>query len=305
MAEADLSEDEILDAAVIGAGPAGLTAAIYLARFHRQFVVFDGGEPRAGWIPRTYNHPGYPDGVTGPELLDRIRRQAERFGATIVSERVIKLERHAGLFELSTQRRRVRARNVLLATGVKDRSPLNGDVAPAVKAGLVRICPICDGYEAAAGRIAVLSDCALGAREALFLRHYSDALTLIHVGEPSALPEKERSALAELGVEVVEAHVDALNIDLAANCVTCATPAKGPFHTVYLAFGVDPTRELAAGLGAIDDASGRLLVDDHQQTSIPGLYAAGDVVRGLNQISTAEGEAAIAATAIHNRLRSF
>jgi thioredoxin reductase (NADPH) len=79
------------DALVVGGGPAGLTAAIYLARYHRRVVVVDDGNSRAKWIPLSHNHAGFPDGITGDELLRRMREQAERYGATILTDRINKV----------------------------------------------------------------------------------------------------------------------------------------------------------------------------------------------------------------------
>ena len=197
---------------------------------------------------------------------------------------------------------------MLLATGVVDRAPALPGVEAAVRDGLLRICPICDGYEVQGQAVAVIGDDARGAREALFLPTYTADLTLIHVGPPRALARRERDSLARAGVAVIETAVESVVLDnrrIAALVFAGDAQAGGPrrFDAVYSALGVEPRTQLAAQAGARLGDDGRLVVDDHQQTTVPGLYAAGDMVRGLNQISTAEGEAAIAATAIHNRLR--
>src|ERR671938_1840853 len=80
-----------LDCLVVGGGPGGLSAAIYLARFRRRFLLLDAGESRCDWIPRSHNHPGFPDGIPGPELLERMRAQARRYGAPIERDRVTAL----------------------------------------------------------------------------------------------------------------------------------------------------------------------------------------------------------------------
>jgi thioredoxin reductase (NADPH) len=294
----------MLDAAVIGAGPAGLAAAIYLGRFKRNFLVFDGGDSRASWIPTSHNHPGFPEGVHGEELLDRMRRQAERYGARIKPAVVQSLECTDEGFVIQTSEERWTAKTVLLATGVRDNEPPLPDVDGAVRQGLLRICPICDGYEAAGRRIGIISDSALGVREAQFLKIYSDDITLMHIGPPDALPEDARRQLRDDGVELIEAPVERMVLDPdSERAFYFGAGAVQRFEAVYSALGVTPRAQLAVQAGAALDESGRLVVDDHQMTSVPGLYAAGDVVRGLNQISTAQGEAAQAATAMHNRLR--
>ncbi len=293
-----------VDAIVIGAGPAGLTAAIYLARFRRQVLVLHDGDSRAAWIPRSHNHPGFPGGIVGTDLLQRIRRQAEDFGARIEQAQVTGLTVEDDGFQVATPDRTLVARAVILATGVVDRLPELPGVEAAVRRSLVRICPICDGFEVTGQAVAVIGDSALGAHEAQFLQTYSDDVTLIHTGATGDLPEDERTKLAKVGVRLVEEPIDAVTLDHDRLTALAFTDhGRLAFNAVYTALGVDPRTELAVQAGARLGDDRRLIVDDHQQTTVPGLYAAGDLVRGLNQISTAQGEAAIAATALHNRLR--
>ncbi|MGA0606489.1 NAD(P)/FAD-dependent oxidoreductase [Phenylobacterium sp. VNQ135] len=301
-----MGDNEILDCVVIGAGPAGLTAAIYLARFKRRFVVIESGGSRAAWIPRSRNHPGFPDGVNGKVLLSRMRRQAETYGAEIRAGRVETLTPLKSGFRIETEGETLRAKTVILATGVIDNAPDIPGLERGVEKGLVRICPICDGYE--------VQDCSVGvigredhcAREAIFIRTWSDDVTFIHVGaEP--LPKSLTTDLTKAGVGIVESAVQAVEIKRRKiTAFDFGEDKKRSFDVVYSALGVTPRAQLAVQAGAMLDDSGRLVVGDHQETSVPGLYAAGDVVRGLNQISTAEGEGAVAATDVHNRLtRNF
>jgi thioredoxin reductase (NADPH) len=134
----------MLDCIVVGAGPAGLTAAIYLGRFRRRFRLVESGASRAARIPLSRNHPGFPDGVRGRDLLARMRRQAELYGAEIVSGHVQDIEPVEGGFRLVAGEE-LRARTVLLATGVADVEPAIPGVEAAVASGLVRICPVSDG----------------------------------------------------------------------------------------------------------------------------------------------------------------
>jgi thioredoxin reductase (NADPH) len=295
---------DVLDALVIGGGPAGLTAAIYLARFRRRALVVEAGDSRCDWIPRSHNHPGFPDGVRGRTLTGRMRRQAERYGAQIVPARVTRLSRARGGFRADTSAGEVLARKVILATGVVDNAPPIPGLEDGVARGLVRICPICDGYEVIGQRVGVIGRDDHCAREATFLTTYSDQVAFIHVGE-APLPAATRRRLARAGVEVIESAVRAVRIE--KRRITAFDFAAGeprPFDVVYSALGVTPRTELAEQLGARLDTGGRLVVGAHQETSVAGLYAAGDVVRGLNQISTAEAEGAIAATDVHNSLRN-
>ena len=289
-----------VDALVIGAGPAGLTAATYLARFRRSVLVADGGKPRACWIPVSHNMPGFPEGITGDAMLKRMTTQAEEYGAVVEAGRVETLERNGEALVARLNGRAVRARAVILATGVVDRRPPLPGVDDAIERSLVRICPICDGYEATDKAVAVIGDDAMGLREAAFLRTYSDRVTLIHVGEgPSPLPDEA----ARLGVEVLVGPVEAMRLEGERATCLVSGGVKRVFDHVYSALGTTPAVDLAVRLGARRADDGRLAVDDHQATSVPGLWAVGDVVRGLNQIAVATAEAAVAATAAHNELR--
>ena len=289
------------DVLIIGAGPAGLTAATYLARFRREALVADGGAPRACWIPVSHNMPGFPQGITGDAILRRMTEQAQEYGAVIEAGRVETLHIDGDGFVARLNGRNVRARAVLLASGVVDHHPDLPGVERAIERSLVRICPICDGYEAIDKAVAVIGEDDKGVREAAFLRTYSDRVTLIHTGPADAL--KACGDLERLGIELICAPID--NVRLEQDRVT-ALSWGGAFRTfdlVYSALGTSPNAGLADALGARLGEDGRLTTDPHQQTSVPGLYAAGDVVRGLNQIAVATAEAAVAATDIHNRLR--
>ena len=295
---------EHLDAIVVGAGPAGLTAALYLGRFRRRVLVIDGGDSRAAWIPITHNHPGFPDGLPGVKLLELQKDHALRYGALIQPGAVKALSVLDDGFELALDGQILRAPTVLLACGVEDNAPDLPQVDESVRRTLLRICPICDGFEVTGQRVGVIGHGALGAREALFLRTYADRLTLIHIAASEALPAEERALLAQAGVTVIEAPIEDVELQPDRPRALCFSGAgRVEFDALYSALGVTPRTGLALAAGARHDDQGRLVVDDHQQTSIRGLYAAGDMVRGLNQITTAQGEAAIAATAMHNRLK--
>lgn len=293
-----VNDPEVL---IIGAGPAGLTAATYLGRFRRRTLVVDGGAPRACWIPLSHNMPGFPAGITGADILTRMREQAQEYGAVIAPGRVENLAHDGKGFVAEIEGRAIRARAVLLATGVVDHHPDLPGVEQAVQKALVRVCPICDGYEATDKAVAVIGHSDKGAREAAFMRTYSDRVTLIHIGPADAL--SRRDELDRLGVELILAPLEA--VELEQDRVTALTwgGQTRAFDLVYSALGTSPNAELAKGLGVRLSGDGRLEVDLHQATSVPGLYAAGDVVRGLNQIAVATAEAAVAATDIHNRLR--
>ena len=298
-------DDPILDCLIVGGGPAGLTAAIYLARFHLDILVVDGGKSRAAWIPCTRNHAGYPEGIAGTELLQRMRDQACKYGAKIETEFVTKLERAAdsGLFTATWGSGQAIARSVLLATGVSNRRPpmdeeLHDD---ALARGLVRYCPICDGYEVTDKKVGVIGSDSHGVAEAVFIRSYTADVTLIAPDTALKVGPEDRRRLKEAGIDCVDGPAQAVAIT--GDCIVVDT-AEGhyTFDSVYPALGSDTHTQLGEMVGAELANDGCFLCDTHQRTSVPGLYAAGDVVHGLDQISHAMGEGGVAATTIRNDL---
>ncbi|WP_431859056.1 NAD(P)/FAD-dependent oxidoreductase [Azospirillum sp.] len=301
---ADGDADTPLDSIIVGGGPAGLTAAIYLARYRRRFLVIDAGAPRAAWIPLSHNHAGFPDGVTGMDLLARMRAQAKRYGAGVERGCVASLRKSGEVFVARTEGGdEVVARTAVMATGVIDVEPVLPNLYQAVQRGLIRHCPICDGFEVIGQRIGVIGHGADAVGEALWMRTYTDDVTLLTLGESRGLSDEDRRRLAGHGIRameepVVEVHADAGRIA----ALTTTAGERLAFDTLYSALGAVPRTDPAKPVGARTGGSGRFEVDAHCRTDVEGLFAIGDVVEGLNQISVAMGHAAIAATTIHRML---
>lgn len=292
-----------LDCVIIGGGPAGLTAALSLARFRRRVVLIDAGEPRAALIPRTHNHPGFPGGIPGAELLDRMRRQLRDLSVPGESERASRVDRLAdGGFEVLAGLRHP-ARHVILATGSVDRLPTLPDPHAAILSGRLRLCPVCDAYELTDRPVAVIGADGHAASEALFLSHYTRQVRLMTLGARPDLTERDRRHLADAGIALDDAP--GWSWDMSGPGVTLRRPGVAPLHldAVYSGLGAQARTSLAEGLGAEMAPDGRIRVDDHQQTTVQGLFAAGDVTPGLNQIGTAMAQGQIAASRIHSLLR--
>lgn len=292
------------DCIIIGGGPAGLTAAIYLTRFHLSVRLFDCGTSRTALIPRTHNHAGFPDGIRGTELLHRMRRQAEQYGTRMEQRRVERLEQVEDGFRVHATGQEFRARTVLLATGVFNRHPpgMADDLHDeALACGALRYCPICDGFEVTDKRVGVIGTHDHGTAEAVFLRGFTRDITLI---APDSEHDLDDSCIAKLngaGIKRVDGPCGDYRLENGRLGVNTASGWLG-FDSVYPALGSHIRSELAVELGAEATEEGCLTVGDHLETSVPGLWAAGDVVKGLDQISHAMGQAGVAATAIRNRL---
>lgn len=293
------------DCIIIGAGPAGLTAAIYLARFHLKIRLFDCGSSRAALIPCTHNHAGYPDGISGKDLLALMLAQAEKYGAVRELAEVTGLRCAEHGFVVRVGERDYPARAVLLATGVVNNRPemAEGIHDEALAHGLIRYCPVCDGYEVTDKRVGVIGAGEHAAREALFLRGFTADLTLIAPEGPHALEEATIAELDAAEIARVDGPCGDFRVEDGRISVRAGTDdARLAFDSIYPALGSRIRSGLAIQAGARAAEDGCLEVDAHQRTSVPGLFAAGDVAKGLDQISHAMGEAGVAATTIRNML---
>jgi thioredoxin reductase (NADPH) len=287
------------DCVIVGGGPAGLTAAVYLCRFRRKILVIDAFESRARYIPTSHNCPGFPDGISGTDLLITLRKHARKFGAESQRGTVLTLRRHRDRFLLNTAQEEFESRTVLLATGIVDILPKVRGIHAAIHRGVVRLCPICDGFEASGQRIAVLGPPRTVIGHAKFLLLYSNRVTAV-LSEIGTLTRSDAARARALGIPVI-GHEHDIRFS-ADGCVITHSAGTAEFDCLYPTMGFKPKCRLAASLGAKVDAQDEIVVDRHMQTSISGLFGAGDAVSGLHQISVSTGQAAIAATAIHNQL---
>lgn len=295
-------QGDILDCLVIGGGAAGLTAAVYLGRYRRQAVLIDDGSSRIAKIPTTRNVLGFPDGIAGPELLERMRVHAQRYGTVLELGRVDRLERASDAFDAWAGSRHLRARKVLLATGARDVEPDVPGLGPALQGGAVRYCPVCDGYETQGKRVAVLGREVHGLRESLFVAGFDNEVTWLAIGSQHAVAASDLARLGELRIRIEDAQPRQIHCERDGVQVEMPDGRVLDFDVLYPALGLVHASALATALGARSRPDGQLVVTDHYETTVAGLYAAGDVTLALNQINVAAGQAAIAATAIHNSL---
>jgi thioredoxin reductase (NADPH) len=286
----------LIDCVIVGGGPAGLTAALYLARYRRSVRVFDFGESRARLIPVTRNLPGFPLGIGGEAWLANLRDQLRPYNVSPENAKVKSIRPFGSGFEIEYRpthvseeeaARSVRAKRVLLASGIRDGLPAVANACELTRRGLFRLCPICDGYETDGQRIAMLGPARCTLAHAVFMR---------------TLSADEVSLAAANGITLIE--LSTLEAPERANSGVQIFSTDGTAHifdSVYPVMGCHPETEVLE-LEVERDDEGMVITDKHQRTSVEHLYAAGDIVNTINQISVASGEAAIAATAIHKSL---
>lgn len=249
-------------------------------------------------IGESRNCPGFPEGISGADLLHRLRAQADKYGATLVQGQVSSIEPTVGGFGAETNTGRIVARKIFLATGIVDLVPAIPGLREAIAGGSVRLCPVCDGYEVIDHRIAVIGEEAKALREALFLKQYTQHVTMLARYLPDFSVSTRRVAMEE-NIAICDAFERFVPADSGYDALLEDGEVRH-FDVIYPAMGCQVRSELALAMGVKCCDDGYVVVDKHQRTSVEGVYAIGDLVKALNQIAVAFGQAAIAATDAHN-----
>lgn len=293
---------ELLDCIIIGGGPGGLAAGIYLQRYRRKIAIIDNHQSRAAIIPRTHNYPGFPGGISGLELLKRLKQQLQDFGGQVTRDTVQTVTKEQDIFTVKTLENTLLAKKIILATGASDIEPSLPNLRDSIRRGLIRHCPVCDGYEVIDQKIAVIGNDDKAIAEAIFLRTYSASITLLSLGQSNYSQAKVRQ-LKKLNIRIINDTLKSVVLeDHNQSTLITQDDQEYRFDTLYSALGSIVHSKLAINLGA-KSSEQCLLVNRNQETSVKGLYAVGDVVKGLNQICVATAGAAIAATEVHNKLK--
>lgn len=238
------------DVAIVGGGPAGLTAALYLARYHMSVLLADSGESRAALIPLTRNQPFWPEGISGVALLDRMWEHVSRYPDCHRSQ-VKGLPRVPAGFEIKLENVTALAKSVLLATGVINKRPFmpDEDHSTAVRSGLLRYCPICDGFEVTDRSVVVVGQGKRLFGEARFLRNYTCSLAIPSQTDDLDLTHAQREELRGLGVDILGGRVS--EYVLAGNAIYLRVGGDlRRFDTMYAALGTVIRSDLAVELGA-------------------------------------------------------
>lgn len=294
-----MNEPDRWDAIVVGGGPAGLSAAIWLARYHRSVLVLDRGNPRNEPTWAVHGFPGLPE-VPPLTLRRRLRDQAEAAGARIAQVRALECRGGREEFEvIRDDGPPLRARRVLLAFGRQDVIPEIDGIEEAYGTSVFH-CPDCDGPTVRDRNVAVLGGDVEAAALALFLTPWARRLTLL-ADEPPA--DRLRGRLDAAGIEVRLAGVQRIcSTDGLLDSVVLDDGAELPFDALFFHLGTYPSCGLASSLGCDCDAGGHVAVDRGQCTSVPGIYAAGDLTGQPYLAVAAAADGVRAALSIHRSL---
>ena len=291
------------DAIIVGGGPAGLSAAIYLARACRSVAVFECQRPgRSDWGQLNHNYLGFPDGITVVELGKRGRRQAERFGAHFFDARVASVMQEDHGFVINAEDTTHHARGVILATGVTDRWVEFPGYEEFI-GKTMHWCIACDGYEMQGQRVLVVGNDEHTSELAIQMLDFrpKEVTVLTNVGSLGMRP----STVAKLHDRGIRLVVDCI-VDACARSEGCFESVRLEggeeieLDHLFSAQGAEPNTELARSLGVELTDKGYIKVDTEAKTNIAGIYGAGDVTRLFShQVLTAAHEGGTAATALN------
>jgi thioredoxin reductase len=293
---------DILDAVIVGGGPAGLAAAMWLGRYRRTVAVYDAGPARNEPAWAVHGYPGLPDPLPS-ELHRRLLQQAMGEGVEVYDSEVMRID--GGRDDFTVHMRdgtTVQARRIVLAYGLRDYLP---DIAgvDALYGTSVFHCADCDGPAVADKRIGVLGWDRHGAIQALYLRHFSEHVTLLTGGNELQLDEHARTALQHSSIDIAQgriAHVAGHGGNLTQAEFDDGSTLR--LDALFFHLGSEPRCELAEQLGCDLDEDGYINVDRGQETSRAGVHAAGDITGQPHLASIAAAEGVRAALAIHRSL---
>ena len=294
---------KLYDCLIIGAGPAGLSAAIYLSRFLRSVLVIDKKQGRSTFAQITENYLGFPKGIPAIELRKLGRRQAMRFGAQFTTDDIIKAEKtEDGTFHLHSKKAEYIGKTILIATGVTDLFPRFNDYKEYVGKSLFW-CITCDGYKTKNKKIIIVGSTDEAACTCMQFLTYTSNLIFVTNCKPQGvtMSQEMRKRLEHANIPVYENIIE--KVQGKNGYMRKVTLDTGKMLDVDLMFnqqGAVPNSQLAKLLGVETNEEGYIRIGLEQRTSMPGVYAAGDVTRFFShQVITAAHEGSMAAQAIN------
>ncbi|WP_290899607.1 thioredoxin-disulfide reductase [Ferroglobus sp.] len=298
--EGEKSEEREFDVAIIGAGPAGLTAAIYATRYGLKTVVFETVEAsQLSLAPKIENYPGFEG--SGFELLERIKRQALKFGAVHKFEHVERLRKDGDFFIVKTDMAEYKAKALIIATGGKHRELGVPGEKEFVGRG-VSYCATCDGNFFRGKKVAVVGGGNTAVTDAIYLHEIGCDVVLIHRRDELRAEKALQEELFKRNIPVIwdsivlriegKERVERLILLNRKTNEESVLEVDG----VFIAVGITPATDLVMDLGVERDVAGYIKVDKRQRTNVPGVFAAGDCCDNpLKQVVTACADGAIAA----------
>lgn len=303
MATAQKPKDTIYDVAIVGGGPAGLSASLWLARYLHSVIVIDSGDPR-NWETRGINGFLGSQGIKSPELRAKGRADAKSFGVEFIDEEVCKVSNTNGEHFVLTLSKggTIEANRLLLSIGIKDVWPDIPGLSDCY-GETAHVCPDCDGYETRGRKTVVVGSGRKAVGMALALTTWTEKIVICTNGEPADMEAKHLDKLKALNIPVLEEKVNRISSENGEiRCINLDGGMQLDCDRLYFAIGQYPADDLGAQLKCKRDDLGLIEIDDRNRTSVMNVFAAGDIVGGPQLAIAAAAEGAIAALAIHASL---
>jgi thioredoxin reductase len=293
----------IYDVAVVGGGPAGLSAALWLARYLHSVVLVDSGDPR-NWETRGINGFLGSHAIRSPDLRARGRADAEKYGAELVDDTVDTVkEIEDDCYRLKLKSgRSLDARRILLAIGIKDHWPPIPGLEDCY-GETAHVCPDCDGYETHGRKTVVVGTGRKAVGMALALTTWTEKIVICTNGEPAGINAEQLDKLKALNIPTLEQKITCIKSkDGEINCIELANGMSLDCDRLYFAIGQYPADDIGKQLGCKRDEEGLIEVKENNRTSVKNVFAAGDITPGPQLAIAAAAGGAVAALAIHNSL---
>ena len=301
-AKVDL-EKSVYDVAIVGGGPAGLTASLWLARYLHSVVLIDSGDPR-NWETRGINGFLGAQGIRSPELRARGRADAEKFGAELVDDEVCTVQNTNGeRFVLNLDKgSTIETRRLMLAIGIKDVWPDIPGLSDCY-GETAHVCPDCDGYETRGRKTVVIGSGRKAVGMAFSLTTWTEKIVICTNGEPANMEAGQLDKLKTLNIPVLTEPVNKISSENGElRCISLDGGMQLDCDRLYFAIGQYPADDLGAQLKCKRDEFGLIEVDEHYHTSVMNVFAAGDIVGGPQLAIAAAADGAMASLAIHASL---
>jgi len=302
---ADGSEAAVYEVAVVGGGPAGLSAALYTTRLGHDTVVIDRGGGRAAMMLDTHNVIGVTEDVSGNEFLATATEQVEEYGGQVVRDFVTEIEETAdGRFRLTGNSTEILADRVVLGVGFSDERP--EPPLPRTGKGL-HYCLHCDAYMFIDEPVYVMGVGDSAAYVAMIMLNFTDEVDILTRGDAIEWSDETNQLVEAHPVGVIDEDVTGINKgdDGWLESFEFEDGTVREYRGGFALYGSNYNTELAETLGCELNDDGTIVVDDHGHTSVEGVYAVGDITPGHNQVPVAMGKGANAGLAIHKALRTF
>ncbi len=303
MPDRQSSSSSDYDVAIVGGGPAGLSAALWLARYLHSVVVIDSGDPR-NWETRGINGFLGSQGIRSPDLRRCGREEAERFGATMIDDTVSDVTNtNSEKFVLTlASKKSISARRLLLAIGIEDVWPRIPGLIDCF-GETVHVCPDCDGFESTGKKTVVLGVGRKAVGMALSMTNWTEEIVICTNGEPPDIDKKQLEQLKALNIPVLEEPVTKVHSKQGEiRSLDLESGMQLDCDRLYFAIGQYPADDLGAQLKCDRDDDGFIVIDDRYHTSVMNVFAAGDIVPGPQLAIAAAADGAIAALSIHSSL---